>query len=113
MPCVAGIKALDIQGDVAVAKREIAGGWEIFEVPLPAVFTVKEGINLPRYPSVPGRLKAKKKPVDESQPTPQLGDLTKVRLRVPEEQSVEVQILGHGPDAAPKVVEIMQELGVL
>jgi len=74
---------------------------------------VKEGINLPRYPSVPGRLKAKKKPVDQSSPTAQPGDLTKIRLQVPEEQSVEVQILGHGPEAAPKVVEIMQELGVL
>ena len=31
---------------------------------MPAVVTVKEGINLPRYPSVPGRLRAKRKPLD-------------------------------------------------
>ena len=30
------------------------GGWEVFELPLPAVVAVREGINLPRYPSVPG-----------------------------------------------------------
>ena len=47
------------------ARREApTGGWETFELPLPAVLGVKEGLNLPRYPSVPGRLRAKKKEVD-------------------------------------------------
>jgi len=40
------------------ARREAGGGWEIFELPLPAVVTVKEGLNLPRYASLPGRLRA-------------------------------------------------------
>ncbi|MCA1552944.1 MAG: electron transfer flavoprotein subunit beta/FixA family protein, partial [Chloroflexi bacterium] len=57
VPCVTGVKALQIKNGVATVKRESAGAWEIFEVALPAVFSVKEGINLPRYPSLPGRLK--------------------------------------------------------
>ena len=39
------------------------GGWEVFELPMPAVLGVKEGLNLPRYPSVPGRLRARKKEI--------------------------------------------------
>src|SRR6185369_6906450 len=48
-----------------LARREApGGGWETYELPLPAVLGVKEGLNLPRYPSVPGRLRAKKKDVE-------------------------------------------------
>ena len=110
LPCVTGIKGLEIKDGSALARREAAGGWEVFEVALPAVFTVKEGINLPRYPSLPGRLKAKKKPVDRVQPQHNGGGLEKVRLRVPAEQGSEVEILGHGAAAAPRVVEILRNL---
>ena len=70
LPCVTGIKRLEVSDGIATARRESAsGGWEIFEVGLPAVFTVKEGINLPRYPSVPGRMRAKKKEIERIAPT--------------------------------------------
>lgn len=112
-PCVTGIKALEIKGSTAIAKREVSGGWEIYEIPLPAVVMVKEGINLPRYPSLPGRLKAKKKPVDRVQPQGREASLEKVRLKVPSEQEHQVEILGKGPEAAPKVIEILQRLGAV
>ena len=41
----------------------MAGGRDVYAVPTPAVVSVLEGINLPRYPSVPGRMRAKRKPV--------------------------------------------------
>ncbi len=110
LPCVTGIKALEIRGASAVAKREIPGGWEVFETTLPAVFTVKEGINLPRYPSLPGRLKAKKKPIAASRPQWREGGLEKVRLLLPKEEGHQVEILGKGPEAAPRVVQILQDL---
>src|ERR1700733_8448414 len=57
LPCVTGIKGLEIAaGGAAQARREYLGTEEIFDIPLPAVISVKEGINLPRYPSLPGRL---------------------------------------------------------
>ena len=52
------------------AARGAGGGWEVFELPLPAVVAVREGINLPRYPSVPGRLRAKKKEIVRIDPAP-------------------------------------------
>lgn len=113
LPCVTGIKALEINQGTAIAKREAAGGWEIFEAPLPAVFTVKEGINLPRYPSLPGRLRAKKATIEPIQPQQNPGGPAKIKLKVPAEQHRGAEILGQGPEAAPKVVEILQKIGVV
>jgi electron transfer flavoprotein beta subunit len=119
-PVVNGIKSLAIRGTVAVAKREApGGGWETYELALPAVVGVKEGINLPRYPSVPGRLRAKRKEVERitvaaggTDPGGATGPVMR-RLRVPEEQGSQVEILGRGPEAAPAVVDLLQQIGVL
>jgi electron transfer flavoprotein beta subunit len=76
------------------------------------VLTVLEGLNLPRYPSVPGRLRAKNKPLAVLEPARPEPKLEKLRLVVPEGQGKQAEILGHGAGAAPKVVELMQQLGV-
>jgi electron transfer flavoprotein beta subunit len=113
LPCLTGVKALEVSDGVATARREAPGGAEVYRVKLPAVFTVKEGINLPRYPSVPGRIKAKKKEILRSQPVWSSGGLDRIRLKLPQEQESEVQILGSGPDAASKVVDAFQALGIV
>lgn len=114
IPCVTGIKKLEFVDGKAIAQREaLGGGWEIYEVELPAVFTVKEGINLPRYPSLPGRMRAKKKPIDTTTPEVNGGGLEKVRLKSPQEQKSEVEIIGHGPEAADKVAEMILEMGLV
>jgi electron transfer flavoprotein beta subunit len=114
LPCVTGVKGLEISGDVATARREAAGGGaEIFRVGLPAVISVKEGINLPRYPSVPGRIKAKKKEVLRSQPAWSSGGLDRIRLKLPAEQESSVEVLGTGPEAAAGVVDLLERLGLV
>ena len=45
--------------------REIEGACEVVEVELPAVLTAEKGLNEPRYPKLPGIMKAKKKPIEE------------------------------------------------
>jgi len=113
-PIVSGIKALEVSDDAIVARREATGGgWEVYEVPRPALASVKEGINLPRYPSVPGRLRARKKEIDRIVPERASGAPTKIRLRVPVEQESAVEILGEGPAAAPRVVEVLRRLGLI
>jgi electron transfer flavoprotein beta subunit len=113
-PCVSGIKALEVRDDAILARREAAGGgWEVYEVTRPAVVTVKEGINLPRYPSVPGRLRARKKEIDRVELPRDGGGPTMIRLRVPVEQESAVEILGEGPDAAPRVVDVLRRLGLI
>lgn len=113
LPCVTGIKGLEVSDRTAIAKKEISGGHEVYEVALPAVFTVKEGLNYPRYPSVPGRMRAKKALVQNIQPLPVSEGFKKLQLRLPVEKVSQVQILGQGAAAAPGVVEVMKELGLL
>lgn len=113
-PIVTGIKSLAVRDGVAVARREApGGGWETCEVPLPAVVSVKEGLNLPRYPSVPGRLRAKRKEIERIEPAWSAAGPLKLGLRLPEAQGTPVEILGHGPDAAPAVVDLLVRIGVL
>lgn len=113
LPCVVGAKSLEVGDGVAVARREGAGGAEVFEVPLPAVVSVKEGINLPRFASVPGRIKAKKKQIVRRPVTPPPPSIETLRLRIPPEQRSEVRILGNGAQAAPAVVDVLERLGVV
>jgi electron transfer flavoprotein beta subunit len=113
-PVVTGIKGLALGDGVAAARREApAGGWETYEVPLPAVVSVKEGLNLPRYPSIPGRLRAKRKEIERIEPAWSSNGLVKLGLRVPETQGAQVEILGRGPDAASDVVDVLVRIGVL
>ena len=112
-PIVTGAKGLEIAGGSASVRREAPGGWEVFDVPLPAVVAVREGLNLPRYPSVPGRLRAKKKEIDTRVPSRVAGGPELIRLVVPVEQERTAEILGTGPEAAPRVVEVLRQMGVL
>lgn len=113
-PVVSGVKGLEIRDDAIVARREApGGGWEVYEVPRPAVVTVKEGINLPRYPSVPGRLRARKKEIERIELGAPADAPARLRLRVPVEQESAVEILGEGPEAAPRVVEVLRRLGLI
>jgi electron transfer flavoprotein beta subunit len=113
LPCVTGIKAIEVADGELRCQQEVADGRDVYIAPMPAVVTVKEGINLPRYPSVPGRLRAKRKPVDTSSPTPADPRLAMVTLKLPEGTGKQALVLGHGPEAAPAVVEVLAEVGVL
>jgi electron transfer flavoprotein beta subunit len=112
LPVVTGLKGLTLADGRARCEQEVAGGRDVYDVPLPAVVTVKEGLNLPRYPSVPAKLRANRKPVDAKPVTAPAARLQKLRLIVPEGQGKQAEVLGRGPEAAPAVVEVMQKLGV-
>lgn len=112
-PCVTGLKAIGVGDGRVRCEQEVAGGRDVYEVPLPAVLTVKEGLNLPRYPSVPGRMRARQRPIARLEPQRPAPRLEKLRLVVPEGERKEAEVLGHGPDAAPRVVELLDHLGLL
>ena len=134
-PVINGIKDIQFSDDrrhVRARREAPGGGWEMFELPMPAVLGVKEGLNLPRYPSVPGRLRAKRKEIERvplgASPSGALGlgagedsapgtsavpGPTKLRLRLPAEERTAADVIGHGPDAAPAVVDLLERIGVL
>ena len=112
LPVVTGLKKIEVEDGRVRCERDVGGARDVYEVELPAVLTVLEGLNLPRYPSVPGRLRAKSKPLDVVQPARPEPRLELVRLIVPKGQGKQAEILGRGPEAAPRVVEVMRQLGV-
>lgn len=113
VPVVTGMKGLEVRDGHVTLRREAAGGWDVFEVAMPAVVSVREGLNLPRYPSVPGRLRAKKKPVETIAVTPEPGGQELVRLMLPPAAGKQVEVIGTGTEAAPKVVEILETIGLV
>jgi len=134
-PIINGIKEIwfsDSRREVLARREAPGGGWETYDLPLPAVLGVKEGLNLPRYPSVPGRLRAKKKEIERvplgASPSGALGlgagedaagadsaipGPTKRRLRLPAEERTQAEVIGTGPEASPAVVDLLQRIGVL
>ena len=112
-PCVTGLKGVKVEGVAAVrCEQDAGGGRDVYVVPLPAVLTVKEGLNLPRYPSVPGRMRAARKPVAMSTPARPQGRLEMTHLAVPGGSSRKTELLGSGAPAAPAVVEMLRRIGI-
>ena len=124
-PAATGIKALavdDAAGSVS-ASRTYRGVLETFALELPCVVTVKEGINLPRYPSLPGRLRAKRAAItrvpgpggssDGPPPAPLAQDVRTTSLRLPDAPKKQATVLGRGPGAVPVLVDVLVQLGVV
>ena len=112
-PIVSGIKGIEVEDEGYRLRRDTPAGSEIYLVPSPAVVAVKEGINLPRYPTLKGRLNAKKVEVQRSEHERVGSGQAMVRLVTPEVEISETLILGSGPDAASAVVDLLEELQVL
>jgi electron transfer flavoprotein beta subunit len=108
-PVVSGIKNLELEDGSIQARREVSNGFEVYRVPLPAVVAVKEGINLPRYPTLSGRLKSKKLEITRHSSDVSPGGLRMVRLESPPTQEVSTEIL----DGPSRVVDVLESLGVL
>ena len=108
LPCVTAIAHLEIESGKGTAEREIEGGLEVVEFPLPAVLTTDKGLNEPRYPALKGIMAAKKKPLD-SKPTPLgVGGLEIIGMTPPPERQ-EGKIVGEGPAAVPELVRLLRE----
>jgi electron transfer flavoprotein beta subunit len=112
-PVVNGARTLEVTGGTATAKVAGPDGVETYALPLPAVVTVLEGGVEPRYPSITGRMKAKKAKIETVAPRAEPRGSGRVRLTLPPAQPSTVEVLGEGPDAAPAVVDLLQRLGVM
>lgn len=112
-PVLTGISTCALDGDRVQARGDGPNGTEIFEVPLPAVVAVMEGGVSPRYPSVPGRMKAKRAPLETLTPAFEPKGSGRVRLKLPPPRPSIVEILGQGPEAAPAVVDLLVKIGVV
>ncbi|PLT32340.1 electron transfer flavoprotein subunit beta/FixA family protein [Bacillus sp. V5-8f] len=65
IPYITTITKLEINGQNVSVTRDVEGDSEVIETSLPLLVTAQQGLNEPRYPSLPGIMKAKKKPLEE------------------------------------------------
>ena len=112
-PVVNGASMVTVEDGVAVVVGKGPEGQETYRVPLPAVVTVREGGVEPRYPSVKGRMQAKKVQIEERTLAAEPRGPQRVKLLLPPPTPSSVQILGEGAAAAPAVVDLFEQLGVL
>lgn len=110
-PVVTGIQRVAVSDGTAQLRGDGPDGTESYEVPLPAVVSVLEGGVEPRYPTITGRMRAKKVEIETRQAAAATGS-GRVRLSLPPPVPSSVELLGEGPETAPAVVDLLQRLGV-
>lgn len=116
VPSISSVLKLDVTGTHATVTREIDGGTEIIEADLPIVITAQKGLNDPRYPSVAGIMKAKKKPLQ----TLSLADLglsagdlapkmSVQKFSLPDARQAGRKIPGEAAQAAQELARLLRE----
>jgi electron transfer flavoprotein beta subunit len=108
LPCVTAIAHLVIERGTGVAEREIEGGVEVVEFPLPAVLTTDKGLNEPRYPALKGIMAAKKKRLDTKPTSLGVGGLVVLALTPPPERK-QGKVVGEGAAAVPALLRLLRE----
>jgi electron transfer flavoprotein beta subunit len=120
IPHVSMVIKEEVQEGKIVCERTIEGGTLLMEAELPALFTAQKGINEPRYASLPGIMKAKKKPLEKKKlddlgldPSEVGEDGAKCRvmtLSLPPERSPGKIVEGESPEAkAAELVRLLRE----
>jgi electron transfer flavoprotein beta subunit len=111
-PVVTGIKTAAVSGDRPLLQGDGPDGRETYDVALPAVVTVLEGGVEPRYPTITGRMKAKKVEIEQRKPSRDPVGSGRVKLTLPPPTPASAEVLGEGPETAKVVVDLLQKLGV-
>jgi electron transfer flavoprotein beta subunit len=111
-PVVTGMQTAAVDDGTVRLQGDGPEGRETYEVPLPAVVTVMEGGVEPRYPTITGRMKAKKVAVETRPSALAPAGSGRMRLTLPPPTPSSAELLGEGPEAAVTVVDLLNRLGV-
>jgi electron transfer flavoprotein beta subunit len=108
IPSVSVVTKLECGGGKLKAEREIEGGVEVVESPLPCLVACQKGLNEPRYASLKGIMAAKKKPLDEVPAGAQTAqvEVMSIESRPPRKPG---EVVGQGVDAVPALVKKLRE----
>jgi electron transfer flavoprotein beta subunit len=108
LPGATVVVKLELGEGSAKATREIEGGVEILELPLPAVIAAQKGLNEPRYASLKGIMAAKKKPIEERAVEAPAALAEVAALALPPARQAG-KIVGEGAAAVPELVRLLRE----
>jgi electron transfer flavoprotein beta subunit len=107
IPCITEVVKMDVADGKVTCQREVEGGVETVEAPLPCAITCQKGLNEPRYASLKGIMQAKKKPMDivEVDAGSPAVEVLGMELPAPRKAG---RIIGKGADAVPELVEALR-----
>ena len=109
LPSVSVASKLDIKEDGSIeAVRDIEGGQETVVSKLPAVISAQKGLNEPRYPKLQGIMQAKRKPIEDVEPSPYENRVEVLEMSKPPVKSAG-KIVGEGPEAVKELVKLLHE----
>lgn len=107
-PSITVVTKLQISDSKVVAQRQVEGGVEVVESPLPVVISTQKGLNEPRYASLKGIMMAKNKPVETVTSVTLQDRVGVIKLSYPPERKGG-QILGEGVEAVPALIKVLKE----
>jgi electron transfer flavoprotein beta subunit len=108
LPCVTAVAKFEVGDGRVVAHRNVEGGREIVEAPMPVVISADEMLNEPRYASLKGIMAAKKKTIQEIDAAAYDDKVEIVGLR-PRPERTGGRVVGEGPDAVTELVKLLRE----
>ncbi len=108
IPLVSVVVKLEVGDGKLTARRQIEGGTEVMECPLPAGITAQKGLNTPRFASLPNIMKAKKKPIAELAAPAAAPKTETAKLELPPPRAPG-KIVGTGVEAVPELVRLLRE----
>jgi electron transfer flavoprotein beta subunit len=109
MPIVSVVTKIDWQDNTnIVVQREIENGHEEVKLTLPAMLTTQKGLNEPRYASLKGIMKAKRKPIDTQEIALEKSYVEVTKLTYPPARPPG-KIVGEGVEAVPELVRLLRE----
>jgi electron transfer flavoprotein beta subunit len=108
IPCATVAATFELAGETAKVEREIEGGREQVELPLPCVLTAEKGLNSPRYASLKGIMAAKKKTIEEVAADLGAPNLEIVSMELPPARAAG-RIVGEGAAAVPELVRALRD----
>jgi len=116
LPSVNVVTKIEIGDGKVTATKEIEGGSEIIEVPLPSVLLAQKGLNEPRYPTMKGIMKARKKKLDKVSLSDLGLSLDDVKAKVqalkyslPEARKAGKVLEGEPADTAKELAKLLRE----
>jgi electron transfer flavoprotein beta subunit len=107
-PSVNVVTKLEINGNEALAEREIEGGKEVVKISLPAIIGAQKGLNNPRYPNLKSIMASKSKPVEEHQPAQESNNTEITEMKLPEAKG-KGKIFTNGASDVPELVRLLRE----
>ncbi len=107
IPCITEAISFELQGDKVVCEREVEGGRETVEAPLPCAVTCMKGLNEPRFASLKGIMAAKRKPLNIVETAMESAAVEVVELAMPPARPAG-RIVGEGAAAVPELVAALR-----